>query len=83
MVIVKRTTGDVAFHLKAYQSGATTYLIYDSVLVFNQKREVTSGEVRLASRDGASANSWIYETLDSPSNSASVLGYDVSINKVG
>ena len=78
-----RTTGDVAFHLKAYQSGATTYLIYDSVLVFNQKRDVTSGEVRLASRDGASANSWIYETLDSPSNSASVLGYDVSINKVG
>lgn len=78
-----RTTGDVAFHLMAYQSGATTYLIYDSVLVFNQKREVTSGEIRLASRDGASANTWIYETLDSPSNSASVLGYGVSINKVG
>ena len=78
-----RTTGDVAFHLAAYLNGGTTYLIYDSVLVVNQKKEATSGEIRLASRDGAIANSWIYETLDSPSTNASVLGYDVAINKVG
>ena len=77
-----RTTGDVAFHLKAYASGATTYLIYDSVLVMNQRKDATAGEIRLASRDGAIANSWIYETLDSPGQSASVLGYDVAINKV-
>jgi hypothetical protein len=78
-----RTTGDVAFHIDALLNGATTYLIYDSVLVVNQKKVATSGEIRLASRDGASPNTWIYETLDSPSNTASVLGYDVAINKVG
>lgn len=78
-----RTTGDVAFHLDAYLSGTTTYLIYDSVLVVNQKKDATSGEIRLATRDGASANTWLYETLDSPSTTASVLGYDVAINKVG
>ena len=78
-----RTTGDVAFHLKAYLSGATTYLIYDSVLVVNQKKDATSGEIRLATREGASANTWSYDTLDSPDNTASVLGYDVAIGKIG
>ena len=77
-----RTTGDVAFHLDAYLNGGTTYLIYDSVLVVNQKKDATSGEIRLASRDGALANTWIYETLESPSTAASVLGYDVALNKV-
>lgn len=77
-----RTTGDVAFHLKAYLSGPTTYLIYDSVLVVNQRKDATAGEIRLAARDGAVANSWIYETLDSPGQSASVLGYDVALNKI-
>ena len=37
----------------------------------------------MASRDGSSANTWIYQTLDSPNTTASVLGYDVAINKVG
>ena len=46
-----RTTGDVGFHIDALLSGATTYLIYDSVLVVNQKKVATSGEIRLASRD--------------------------------
>ncbi|MGI9225963.1 MAG: fibronectin type III domain-containing protein, partial [Candidatus Nanopelagicaceae bacterium] len=63
--------------------GATTYVIYDSVLVVNQKKDATAGEIRLASRDGSAANTWIYETLDSPNNTASVLGYDVAINKAG
>ena len=78
-----RTTGDVGFHIDAYLNGATTYLIYDSVLVVNQKKDATAGEIRLASRDGASANTWIYQTLESPSTTASVLGYDVAISKVG
>ncbi len=77
-----RTTGDVAFHLKSYLSGTTTYLIYDSVLVVNQRKDATAGEIRLATRDGSEANTWIYETLDSPGLTASVLGYDVAINKV-
>jgi len=78
-----RSTGDVAFHLDAILSGATTYLIYDSVLVVNQKKEATSGEIRLATRDGSAANSWVYQTLESPSTAASVLGYDVAISKSG
>ena len=77
-----RTTGDVAFHIKAYLSGSTTYLIYDSVLVVNQKKEATSGEIRFAKRDGTTEDSWIYDTLESPSITASVLGYDVAISKV-
>ena len=77
-----RTTGDVAFHIDAFLSGSTTYLIYDSVLVVNQKKEASAGEIRLASRDGSIANTWIYETLESPSTSASVLGYDVALNKI-
>ena len=78
-----RSTGDVAFHLDAILSGATTYLIYDSVLVVNQKKEATSGEIRLAIRDGSAANSWVYQTLESPSTAASVLGYDVAISRIG
>lgn len=78
-----RTTGDVAFHLKAALSGSTVYLLYDSVLVVNQKKDATSGEMRIATRSGAVANSWSYETLDSPSESASVLGYGVALDKVG
>lgn len=77
-----RTTGDVAFHLDALLSGGTTYLIYDSILVVNQKKDATSGEIRLAIRNSTSPNSWSYETLDAPSTTASVLGYDVAINKV-
>jgi hypothetical protein len=77
-----RTTGDVGFHLDAYLNGLTTYLIYDSVLAVNQKKDATAGEIRLASRDGSMANTWIYETLESPSTAASMLGYDVAINKV-
>ena len=77
-----RTIGDVAFHLDALLSGSTTYLIYDSILVVNQKKDATSGEVRLATRGGTGANTWSYKTLDAPSTSASVLGYDVAIAKV-
>lgn len=78
----QRTTGDVAFHIKAYMSGSTTYLIYDSVIVVNQRKEATSGEIRFAKREGTSENGWSYQTLESPSITASVLGYDVAISKV-
>lgn len=77
-----RTTGDVAFHIDAITSGATTYLIYDSILVINQKKDATAGEVRLATRNSTNPNSWNYETLEAPSTSASVLGYDVVVEKV-
>ena len=74
-----RTTGDVAFHLAAYVAKSTTHIIYDSVLVINQKREITSGEVRYASRTGVSSNSWRYETLDQAENGVPVAGFDVAI----
>ena len=77
-----RTIGDVAFHLDALLSGGTTYLIYDSILVINQKKDATSGEVRLATRNGTGPNTWSYQALDTPSTTASVLGYDVAITKV-
>jgi hypothetical protein len=74
-----RTTGDVAFHLAAYVNKTTTHIIYDSVLVINQKREITSGEVRYATRSGVSANSWSYTTLDQAENGIPVAGFDVAI----
>jgi hypothetical protein len=74
-----RTTGDVAFHLDSYVNGSTTHIIYDSVLVINQKREVTSGEVRHASRTGVSPNSWIYQTLDESNKETPIAGFAVAI----
>jgi hypothetical protein len=74
-----RSTGDVAFHLAAYVQKSTTHIIYDSVLVINQKREITSGEVRYASRTGFSPNSWNYTTLDQAEKGMPVSGFDVAI----
>jgi hypothetical protein len=74
-----RSTGDVAFHLAAYVTKSTTHIIYDSVLVINQKREITSGEVRYATRTGVSPNSWKYTTLDQAENGVPVAGFDVAI----
>jgi hypothetical protein len=74
-----RTTGDVAFHLAAYVNGSTTHIIYDSILVINQKREATSGEVRYATRAGVNPNSWIYQTLDQSNKETPIAGFDVAI----
>jgi hypothetical protein len=74
-----RTTGDVAFHLAAYVTKSTTHIIYDSVLVINQKREITSGEVRYATRTGVSPSGWKYTTLDQAENGVPVAGFDVAI----
>jgi hypothetical protein len=74
-----RSTGDVAFHLAAYVTKSTTHIIYDSVLVINQKRDITSGEVRYATRTAVSPNSWSYTTLDQAENGIPVAGFDVAI----
>ena len=74
-----RSTGDVAFHLAAYVTKSTTHIIYDSVLVINQKRDITSGEVRYATRSGISPDSWSYTTLDKAENGIPVAGFDVAI----
>lgn len=76
-----RTTGDVGFALKAIFDGKKSYVLYDSVLTINQKREVTSGEVRLATRSNLSSTGWSYQTLDSTSSAAPVSGYDLALGK--
>ena len=76
-----RTTGDVAFHLKAAFDGKKSYLIYDSVLTINQKKYVTTGEVRVATRSNFSPSNWSYQTLESTSNEVPVAGYDVALAK--
>lgn len=76
-----RSTGDVAFHLKAAFDGKKTYVIYDSVLTINQKKEATSGEVRVASRDTLSGAAWNYFNLDTSGSVVPMTGYDVSIVK--
>ena len=78
-----RTTGDVAFHLKAIADGDKTYVLYDSVLDIdgNSTRVPTSGEIRLATRTTFDPGAWTYRTLESPTADATVLGYDVEIVK--
>ena len=76
-----RTTGDVAFHMKALVDGNKTYVLYDSVLAINQNRDATSGEIRLATRTSFDPGAWQYKTLESPTADATVLGYDVEIAK--
>ena len=76
-----RTTGDVAFHLKALVDGNKTYVIYDSVLAIDQNRDATSGEIRLGTRTSFDPGAWQFRTLESPKADASILGYDVEIVK--
>lgn len=74
-----RTTGDVAFHLKATTVGKKIHLIYDSVRGFDMDRNVTRSEIRYATRSSALVEDWTYKTLDVPGNGVSVAGYDVAI----
>ena len=76
-----RSTGDVAFHLKAIFDGKKTFVVYDSVLTINQRKEATSGEVRVASRDTLSTLPWSYYNLDSSGSFTPMTGYDISIAK--
>lgn len=76
-----RTTGDVAFHLKALVDGNKTHVLYDSVLAIDQNRDATSGEIRLATRTTFDPGAWQFRTLESPTGDAAILGYDVEIVK--
>ena len=77
-----RTTGDVGFHLQAIFDGAKTYLAYDSIVSMNQKKEITSGAIRIATRVGIEPTAWSYQTLDISTDDASVFGFDVALAKV-
>jgi hypothetical protein len=77
-----RTTGDVGFHLQATFDGAKTYVAYDSVVSMNQKKEITSGAIRIATRAGIDPTTWVYQTLDISTDEASIFGFDVALTKV-
>jgi hypothetical protein len=74
-----RSTGDVAFHLKAMTVGKNIHLIYDSVTGFDLERNVTRGDIRYATRSTAFVEDWSYKTLDTPSEGVSAAGYDVAV----
>ena len=77
-----RTTGDVGFHLQAIFDGSKTYVAYDSVVSMNQKKEITSGAIRIATRTGIESRDWVYQTLDISTDDASIFGFDVALAKV-
>jgi hypothetical protein len=49
------------------------------VLTINQRKEATSGEVRVASRDTLSTAPWSYYNLDASGSFTPMAGYDISI----
>jgi hypothetical protein len=75
-----RTTGDVGFHLAAGYDGKKTYVLYDSVLVLNQRKEATSGAIRLATRSNIDPTKWIFQTLEESGGSLAMTGYDVALS---
>ena len=77
-----RTTGDVGFHLQAIFDGSKTYVAYDSVVSMNQKKEITSGAIRIATRTNIEPTAWAYQTLDISTDDAAVFGFDVALAKV-
>jgi hypothetical protein len=77
-----RTTGDVGFHLQAIFDGSNTYLAYDSVVSMNQKKEITAGAIRIATRVGIEPTDWSYQTLDISTDDAAVFGFDVALAKI-
>jgi hypothetical protein len=77
-----RTTGDVGFHLQAIFDGSKTYVAYDSIVAMNQKKEITSGAIRIATRTGIDPKAWAYQTLDISTDDASIFGFDVALAKV-
>lgn len=78
-----RTTGDVAFHLKALNIAHSVYVLYDSILQVNQMKQALQGEVRLAKRASAYPEDWQYTSLDSYGGDVAVAGYDVALAVTG
>jgi hypothetical protein len=76
-----RTTGDVAFSLKAIFDGRTSYLIYDAVLDINQKEQATASEIRIATRTNFLPTSWSYRVLESSTPVNPVSGFALAVGK--
>jgi hypothetical protein len=47
----------------------------------NQKKEITSGAIRIANRSGTESTAWAYQTLDISSDDAAIFGFDVALAK--
>ena len=77
-----RTTGDVGFHIKAIFDGVKTYVAYDSVISMNQKKEIASGAIRIATRTGIDPTAWQYQTLDISNDEAAIFGFDVALSNL-
>jgi hypothetical protein len=45
----------------------------------NQKKEITSGAIRIATRTGIEPRAWAYQTLDISTDDASIFGFDVAL----
>jgi hypothetical protein len=69
--------------MKAALVGKTTYLVYDSVTGFDERKNVTAGSVRMASRTGSDPLGWEYRELDIATDKSFIAGYDVAIANVG
>jgi hypothetical protein len=78
-----RSTGDMSFHMKAALVGQTTYLVYDSVTGFDERKNVTASSVRMASRTGVNPFDWQYRELDISKDKSFIAGYDVAIANAG
>jgi hypothetical protein len=76
-----RTTGDVGFHLQAIFDGSKTFVAYDSVVSMNQKKEMTAGAIRVATRTSIDPAAWEYQTLDISTDDALIFGYDIALAK--
>jgi hypothetical protein len=76
-----RTTGDVAFSLKAAFDGKTSYLIYDAVLDINQREQTTLSEIRVATRTTFTPASWSYRILESATPANPVSGFALAVGK--
>jgi len=76
-----RTTGDVAFSLKAAFDGRTNYLIYDAVLDINQKEQATASEIRVATRTNFLPTSWSYRVLEASTAVNPVSGFALAVGK--
>ena len=78
-----RTTGDVAFHLKATAIGKAVYLLYDSPLKVNSDHLPIQGEIREATRSSAYPEDWVYSTPDPTGKNVTIAGFDVSMSTLG
>ena len=78
-----RTTGDVAFRLKAITTGMTVNIFYDSVLsVNNSDKTVQRGEIRVATRESAFPEDWKYQSIPASAGNTVVAGYDLAATLV-